>query len=194
MDPRVAAEVVVLCCAIKPLCGWNAEECATTSRERCGGQGYLSVNRFGSLMGFAHAGMTAEGDNRVLMQKVAKELLPMLAWPAVQARHAAADALTAPVQIYDAPSLQSLRLLLGAREARCLKQLAGVMKQAGPQFFDHWMKQQSDLVQASALAFAEAMVLEASVAAVQEARLPAQDKTVLQQVGLEFEFELHELK
>lgn len=61
---QVGLEVVVLCCAIKPLCAWNAEDCATTSRERCGGQGYLSVNRFGELIGFAHAGMTAEGDNR----------------------------------------------------------------------------------------------------------------------------------
>ncbi len=61
---QVGLEVVVLCCAIKPLCAWNAETCATTSRERCGGQGYLSVNRFGELIGFAHAGMTAEGDNR----------------------------------------------------------------------------------------------------------------------------------
>lgn len=34
------------------------------ARERCGGAGYLSVNRFGELIGFAHAGMTAEGDNR----------------------------------------------------------------------------------------------------------------------------------
>jgi hypothetical protein len=37
---------------------------AAACRERCGGQGYLSVNRFGELIGFAHAGMTAEGDNR----------------------------------------------------------------------------------------------------------------------------------
>lgn len=37
---------------------------AVLCRERCGGQGYLSVNRFGELIGFAHAGMTAEGDNR----------------------------------------------------------------------------------------------------------------------------------
>jgi len=29
---QVALEVVVLCCAIKPLCAWNAEACATTSR------------------------------------------------------------------------------------------------------------------------------------------------------------------
>jgi hypothetical protein len=35
VDPRVALEVVVLCCAIKPLCAWNAEACATTSRWGC---------------------------------------------------------------------------------------------------------------------------------------------------------------
>ena len=70
IDPKVATEVTALVCAIKPLCAWNVEEVATTCRERCGGQGYLSVNRFGALIGFAHAGMTAEGDNRVLMQKV----------------------------------------------------------------------------------------------------------------------------
>jgi hypothetical protein len=37
---------------------------------RCGGQGYLSCNRFGTFIGLAHAAMTAEGDNSVLMQKV----------------------------------------------------------------------------------------------------------------------------
>lgn len=40
------------------------QETATTCRERCGGQGYLSCNRFGAILGFSHAGMTAEGDNR----------------------------------------------------------------------------------------------------------------------------------
>jgi acyl-CoA oxidase len=89
---RAHVEAVALCCAIKPLCAWNAERSATTSRERCGGQGYLSVNRFGALIGFAHAGMTAEGDNRVLMQKVAKELMGMASWPAFAARLAAAEA------------------------------------------------------------------------------------------------------
>lgn len=41
-------------------------------------QGYLSCNRFGTFIGLAHAGMTAEGDNSVLMQKVAKERLTAL--------------------------------------------------------------------------------------------------------------------
>ena len=61
-------QVVIRCCAIKPLCGWNLQETATVCRERCGGQGYLSCNRFGTLIGFAHAGMTAEGGQQVLFR------------------------------------------------------------------------------------------------------------------------------
>jgi acyl-CoA oxidase len=52
----------------------------------------LAVNRFGGILGFAHAAMTAEGDNRVLMQKVAKEYLATLSQPAVRARLQAARA------------------------------------------------------------------------------------------------------
>ena len=39
----------------------------------------MSCNRFGTFIGLAHAAMTAEGDNSVLMQKVAKERLGLLA-------------------------------------------------------------------------------------------------------------------
>uniref|UniRef100_A0A383WDA5 Acyl-coenzyme A oxidase n=1 Tax=Tetradesmus obliquus TaxID=3088 RepID=A0A383WDA5_TETOB len=201
VDPKVGLEVVVLCCAIKPLCAWNAETCATTSRERCGGQGYLSVNRFplercggqgylsvnrfGELIGFAHAGMTAEGDNRVLMQKVAKELLGMLTWPGIAARLAAAELATAPLAAGNLAALHAaaaaagssssssssgagldlevLRKMMQVREMRLLRQLASVMRQASAAggFFDAWMKQQSDLVQGAAQAFAEREVLEA---------------------------------
>ncbi len=69
--------VVRMCCAIKPMSAWHLNKTVTASRERCGGQGYLSANRFGEFFGSAHAGMTAEGDNSVLMQKVAKEHLSM---------------------------------------------------------------------------------------------------------------------
>ena len=44
-------------------------------RERTGGQGYLGANLYGEAIAGAHAGMTAEGDNRVLMIKVVKDLL-----------------------------------------------------------------------------------------------------------------------
>ena len=92
------AAVVMLCCAIKPMCGWNCEAAGTTCRERCGGQGYLSCNRFGSIIGFAHATVTAEGDNRVLMQKVAKELLAVAGSPSMRARLDSAKGLAPPVR------------------------------------------------------------------------------------------------
>jgi hypothetical protein len=41
--------------------------------------------RFGTFLGLAHAAMTAEGDNSVLMQKVAKERLGILAKQPLQA-------------------------------------------------------------------------------------------------------------
>jgi acyl-CoA oxidase len=66
-DPAKKEEIVRLCCVIKALISWNAERVSTVGRERCGGAGYLSVNRIGMMIGFAHAGMTAEGDNSVLM-------------------------------------------------------------------------------------------------------------------------------
>ena len=69
-DGSEHAEVVTMCCAIKPMASWLFERVVTTCRERCGGAGYLACNRFGEMMGSAHAAMTADGDNSVLMQKV----------------------------------------------------------------------------------------------------------------------------
>ena len=68
-------EIVRLACITKPLISWHAENTATVCRERCGGQGFLAANRFGEAISGAHAGITAEGDNKVMQQKVAKELL-----------------------------------------------------------------------------------------------------------------------
>lgn len=113
-----AEEVVRLCCVIKPLITWNAERIATTCRERCGGQGYLSVNRFGDMIGYAHAGMTAEGDNSVLMQKVAKEQLALL-----QRQHKSKGEtleqwfLLLGRKTVDIESLEGLLALLRLREA-----------------------------------------------------------------------------
>lgn len=66
-SPSDHEEVVRLCCVIKPLITWNFERVSSVCRERCGGQGYLACNRLGQNIGFSHAGMTAEGDNSVLM-------------------------------------------------------------------------------------------------------------------------------
>lgn len=73
---------------------WGLERAGSICRERCGGQGYLACNKFGTIVGLAHAGITAEGDNCVLMQKVSKELLQYDVVPQVIER--AKQAGTAP--------------------------------------------------------------------------------------------------
>ena len=67
-------EIPSLCSTVKTLVGWNCERTAATTRERCGGMGFLSSSRFAEYLSVAHTALTAEGDNRVLMHKVVKDL------------------------------------------------------------------------------------------------------------------------
>lgn len=68
-------EIIRVCCAVKGLSTWNLERVSTVCRERCGGGGYTAHARIGEGIAGAHSGMTAEGDNRVLMQKIVKDIL-----------------------------------------------------------------------------------------------------------------------
>ncbi|KAF9117037.1 hypothetical protein BGX27_005587 [Mortierella sp. AM989] len=164
-----AQEVVRLCCVIKPLITWNAERVATTCRERCGGQGYLSINRFGDMIGFAHAGMTAEGDNSVLMQKVAKERLALL-----QQFHKTGsvggdigleelEQKKMGAQLLDVNSLDDLLTLFQLREAGLYDELGTSMQsklRKGKALFDVWMGEESDTIQAAAKSFGERICFE----------------------------------
>ncbi len=68
--------------------------------------------------------------------------------------------------------MQALRGVFVAREGRLLGQLARAMKGVpSEEVFDTWMKRQSDLVQATALAYAEREVLEASMRAIGKVRV-----------------------
>ena len=117
-DPNVIDEDKVrLCCAIKALVSWHSEKIGSVCRERCGGQGYLSVNRISSIIGFSHSAMTAEGDNSVLMQKVSKELLSDLqsgkiSLPVAKKNKSQLLALT---DFYDILSLRDLARTYGER-------------------------------------------------------------------------------
>ena len=184
IDPSTAKEVVILCCTIKPLCGWNLERTASTCRERCGGQGYLSCNRFGSLIGFSHAGITAEGDNRVLFQKAAKELLSSMPTPAVQAR-LKEGARPVHCTAANVAELRTLRALFLAREAKAMVTLSTAMAGAGgspPDIFDAWMHRESDTVQHCTLAFGEREVLEAGMSVLDGGGLSSTLHSLLQSV------------
>ena len=145
--------VVMLCCVIKPLVTWNFERASSICRERCGGQGYLACNVLGSCIGFSHAGITAEGDNSVLMQKVAKELLQ--AYKAgkyciqLDKRFSEPFAcnLKCPYSLFEL-----LKRKLIYQLDLLLMRLAAV---SNGTLFDAWMGQESDLIQAVAKSFGE---------------------------------------
>lgn len=153
-----AREVVILCCTIKPMCAWNLERTASTCRERCGGQGYLSCNRFGSLIGFSHAGITAEGDNRVLFQKAAKELIASQR----HSRHVTPPMITQD-SISDIRTLQSLFMMREAKKLAYISDIVAGIGPSQPDVFDAWMYQESDAVQGCTQAFGERQVLDACI-------------------------------
>jgi acyl-CoA oxidase len=70
-----ARNVETLAAGIKAFSTWNAIHTVQVCRESCGGEGYMFVNRFAALKADADIFTTFEGDNTVLMQLVAKNLL-----------------------------------------------------------------------------------------------------------------------
>jgi len=151
-------EVVTMCCAIKPIASWLLEETVSICRERCGGQGYLSCNRFGTFLGLAHAAMTAEGDNSVLMQKVAKEHLGFLSKNPIN--------LQKPANT-DLKESQYLMYLLRAREDRLFTQLGKKSAEAGKSgSYQSWMFEESDLIQHAAKSFADRLIADRFLAAL----------------------------
>merc|ERR1712029_797624 len=151
-DGSEHAEAVTMCCAIKPLSSWLLEEVVSVTRERCGGQGYLSANRFGTFLGLAHAAMTAEGDNSVLMQKVAKEHLGYLAKNPPKLSSPANKSVTD--QSY-------LHHLLKVREVKVYTELGQKMAKAGKAgTYESWMFEESDLIQHCGKAFGERLIAD----------------------------------
>merc|ERR1719187_2801199 len=164
--------VVRMCCAIKPYSSWHLGKVVTTARERCGGQGYLSASRIGIYFGSAHAGQTAEGDNSVLMQKVAKEHLGLFK-----------PHKDTPPQNLDLERVDHIEYLLKAREnlqytelrkkmasamvyTKVGKKMPGLLKPIGDKLqekgiFNTWMLQEQDLIQAFAKSYADRIIAEA---------------------------------
>ena len=123
----------------------------------------MSCNRFGTFLGLAHAAMTAEGDNSVLMQKVAKERLSAL--------QKEVDIDLKTPQNQDLDNQDYLIYLLKLREMKLFEKLGGKMKslQDKSGVFNTWMMEESDLIQASARAYADRLIAESFQSRLNEA-------------------------
>jgi len=70
--------VETLAAGLKAYTTWNTSRTIQTCREACGGEGYIASNRFAELKADTDIFSTFEGDNTVLMQLAAKNLLAEL--------------------------------------------------------------------------------------------------------------------
>ncbi|GKV12182.1 hypothetical protein SLEP1_g23364 [Rubroshorea leprosula] len=74
-DEQLVGDVHALSAGLKSYITSFTAKSLSTCREACGGHGYAAVNRFGSLRNDHDIFQTFEGDNTVLLQQVAGDLL-----------------------------------------------------------------------------------------------------------------------
>ena len=74
-DAQQSRELEGRAAGLKAAQTWHATTAIQEAREACGGAGYLAENRLTTLKGDTDVFTTFEGDNHVLFQLVAKELL-----------------------------------------------------------------------------------------------------------------------
>lgn len=74
-DPEEQRELEARAAGLKAANTWHASTAIQEAREACGGAGYLAENRLIALRADTDVFTTFEGDNHVLTQLVAKELL-----------------------------------------------------------------------------------------------------------------------
>ncbi|KAI9595005.1 acyl-CoA oxidase [Syncephalis fuscata] len=169
MNPAsVPSEVVRLCCVIKPLITWNTERVGSICRERCGGQGYLRASRLASVIGFAHAGITAEGDNSVLMQKVAKELLADVQKGIEKLPEVNRSGAPATWSLNDINVLLDLINIQSNTHVKELgKRMAGG-KAEGKSIYQVWMLEASELIQATSRLYGERVCMDQFVKVIEK--------------------------
>ncbi len=74
-DERRTRQLETLAAGVKAVATWHATGTIQTCREACGGAGYLRASRFATLKADTDVFTTFEGDNTVLLQLAAKNLL-----------------------------------------------------------------------------------------------------------------------
>src|SRR4051812_22715856 len=74
-DERERRQLETLAAGVKAVATWHASDTIQSCREACGGAGYLRTSRFAALKADTDVFTTFEGDNTILLQLAAKNLL-----------------------------------------------------------------------------------------------------------------------
>lgn len=159
-DKAKMNEIIRTACMIKPLIAWKARDIANICRERTGGQGFLSINRFGEGIAAAHAAITAEGDSAVLITKVSKEYVEDVLKGRIEApkNELGAEHIVAQKSVF---TYELLRNLLAEYEVALLNDLTEKTVNGGiKNVFNIWMLQESDTIQELGKTFGERYCVE----------------------------------
>lgn len=156
-------DMLSLCCIDKTLNGWNLERVASICRERCGGQGYLAHNKFGDYIAIAHAGLTAEGDNRVLMVKICKDMITNINKKGHKLPALKNCPFRYTAKLSDISQLETLSDLLKYRETVLYQKLIADtknLKDSKVSGYNILMRETSDIMQNLAQAYGERHTLD----------------------------------
>ena len=154
-------------CSAKTLITWHLEEMATVCRERTGGGSFLLNSAIPEALLSSHSGMTAEGDNRVLMQKVVKDIMADMQ----KGIHDTPEMTQCPKREIPAMAsinnFETLKNLIFWHEIAEIKSFGKLLQkkimEEGQAFFDVWMYQVSDEIQSLATAFGHRYMLQGAL-------------------------------
>lgn len=178
-------EVIKTLCATKACLTWFAEEVYRVCRERCGGQSYLSANVGHAVLG-AHSGMTAEGDNRVLMQKVVKDILTHTRSGKHKVPKVKGKLVREMAKLDDVCNAVCLKNLIYLKEQvetkEMMQQLQDLVINQKKPFFDVWTTLVNDEIQSLAQAFGERFFLHSAFTAMNDDCSHAGAQRILEKV------------
>lgn len=144
--------------------------------------GYLSSSRFGEYLAVAHTCLTAEGDNRVLMHKIVKDI-SQLANKGIKLRQPKLNVTKQIATFNDVTQLDTLEDLFRWRLLHLYQKIGQKMaelKKEGVHAFDIQMHCTSDLIQDLAAAYGEERTLFSAMIFLSE--LSANSKKVMETV------------
>ena len=159
-------DLLSICCITKTMFGWTAERVASVCRERCGGMGYLAHSRFGEYLAVAHASLTAEGDNRVLMVKIVKDMILNVTKLGHKLPETSMNVVAQIGTFKDVTQIETLTDLFIFRERLLFTRLVARMAHLGKEGKNKYqilMREVSDNIQDLALAYGERNTIQACI-------------------------------
>ena len=155
-----------LCSVIKTFASWNYAKTAAVCRERCGGMGFLANARFAEYLACAHTSLTAEGDNRVLMHKIVKDMTAAVLKNGYKIPEPKLNVQTQIGTMDHVTSLEYLSDLMRYRQVRLCQDLIAKeadLRKKGVSAYDVNMMHTSNLIQDLAQAYGERRMVDCCI-------------------------------